>query len=577
MAEAKPKLLVIEGGAIDAARLADALGGQFEIVRADQQAAQLILASGEVAAVVSDPDRLGAIGDELGSRLLNAIGEGVCLADPAGRVLWANEWYRSLGETTRERLSAVCRDAVRWFSERLAHQRPGDGDITTKFEIASAADEKHYEVSISPVAQPEGAGDESARVAGPGRKRVRVEQVAVVVRDVSAAKQRLAKIAALDRAGAELVRMDAQLICGMNAMERLGLVEQRIVDALHDLLSFDHFAIRLLDQRSGRLEMVVSHGLAPEAEDFEIFPEADGNGVSGYVAATGESYVCNDAMGDPLFLPGMEGGKSSLTVPLRLHDRVLGILNIESERTSAFNEEDRQFAEIFARYIAMALHMLDLLVVERSTVNQSVSGRVESELSEPLEDIFHEVEWLRNVGTSDPEAEQHIQRIRKDVEAIRERVKDVAAGPQTLLGVDRAMAVRAEDPALVGRRVLVADDEPKVRRIIRDVLTRRGCKVTACENGGVAIESLEAAGEPFDLVLSDIQMPDRNGYEVFSAARKLGTTVPVILMTGFGYDPHHSIVRASQEGLHAVLFKPLQVEQLIEEVRAALGAGADGA
>jgi hypothetical protein len=41
-------------------------------------------------------------------------------------------------------------------------------------------------------------------------------------------------------------------------------------------------------------------------------------------------------------------------------------------------------------------------------------------------------------------------------------------------------------------------------------------------------------------------------------------------MTGFGYDPHHSIVRASQEGLQAVLFKPFKVDQLLSEVRKAL-------
>ena len=57
---------------------------------------------------------------------------------------------------------------------------------------------------------------------------------------------------------------------------------------------------------------------------------------------------------------------------------------------------------------------------------------------------------------------------------------------------------------------------------------------------------------------------------VFAAARKKSATVPVILMTGFGYDPSHSIVRASQEGLQAVLFKPFKVQVLLEEVRKAL-------
>ena len=41
-------------------------------------------------------------------------------------------------------------------------------------------------------------------------------------------------------------------------------------------------------------------------------------------------------------------------------------------------------------------------------------------------------------------------------------------------------------------------------------------------------------------------------------------------MTGFGYDPHHSIVRASQEGLQSVLFKPFQIEQLVDAVKKAI-------
>ena len=69
-------------------------------------------------------------------------------------------------------------------------------------------------------------------------------------------------------------------------------------------------------------------------------------------------------------------------------------------------------------------------------------------------------------------------------------------------------------------------------------------------------------------------MPNRNGYEVFSAAKSLDESIPVILMTGFGYDPHHSIVRASQEGMSGVLFKPFDIEQLIEAMHDAL-AGAE--
>jgi DNA-binding NtrC family response regulator len=73
-------------------------------------------------------------------------------------------------------------------------------------------------------------------------------------------------------------------------------------------------------------------------------------------------------------------------------------------------------------------------------------------------------------------------------------------------------------------------------------------------------------------VLSDIKMPDRNGYEVYRTAKGINPNTPVVLMTGFGYDPHHCIVRASQEGLQSFLFKPFKATQLMEVLNRSLAA-----
>jgi DNA-binding NtrC family response regulator len=59
---------------------------------------------------------------------------------------------------------------------------------------------------------------------------------------------------------------------------------------------------------------------------------------------------------------------------------------------------------------------------------------------------------------------------------------------------------------------------------------------------------------------------------VFRASKDAHPETPVILMTGFGYDPNHSIVRSGQEGLHCHLFKPIEIAQLLEESRKALTA-----
>jgi DNA-binding NtrC family response regulator len=164
---------------------------------------------------------------------------------------------------------------------------------------------------------------------------------------------------------------------------------------------------------------------------------------------------------------------------------------------------------------------------------------------------------------------QKLQQIIDNVKGIQKALHQVAQGPNsTVLGV--AEVKGEDDPIIAGSRILVADDEPNIRTTISDILRKYRATVTVCENGGDAIREIENGS--FNLVVSDIKMPDKTGYDVFAAARKKSQTVPVILMTGFGYDPNHSIVRASQEGLQAVLFKPFKVGQLLAEVRKALRA-----
>jgi len=521
----------------------------------------------------------GATSDEWAMALLEAIGECVCLAKADGSVLWSNAGYQALDETVRAQLADLCRKMAPNLSRWTGASSAEDSSPST--DVWSADGARVFEAMVKPALARRAArgkvtpgsenGGGGQGVANPSP----ATHVAVVVRDVTESRRRRQKLEAIDRAGNELTRLDAETVRRMNSVERLKAMEAKIVAVARDLLHFDHFGIRLLDERSGKLELVVSCGLPPSYADLDIYPMRDGNGISGFVAATGQSYLCEDIAQDPLFLPGLSGARSSLTVPLKLHDRVIGILNVESEQLGAFTQEDRQFAEIFTRYIAMALHILDLLVVERSTVNKAVTGRMEGELSEPLQDILREVDYLLSGVPHDAESTSHIARIRTDVESIRSRVREVGAGPTTLLGIERALADKTVDPVLAGRRILVADDEPKIRRIIGDVLRNRGCEVIICESGSHAIDAINAAaaaGSRFDLIVSDIRMPDRNGYEVYSAVRRIFGDVPVILMTGFGYDPHHSIVRASQEGLHAVLFKPFPVERMVEEVKKALAA-----
>ena len=66
------------------------------------------------------------------------------------------------------------------------------------------------------------------------------------------------------------------------------------------------------------------------------------------------------------------------------------------------------------------------------------------------------------------------------------------------------------------------------------------------------------------LVVTDIAMPDMDGYELFWRIKDYNSELPVIMMTGFGYDPNHVLVRSRQDGLKDILYKPFETSKLVE-------------
>ena len=386
-------------------------------------------------------------------------------------------------------------------------------------------------------------------------------------------RQRIADaIERADALGAELLAVDAQIINPLNAAERLESLKAKVVDAMRHLMRAEPFEVRLRNRRTDQLELVMSDGLEPLRIGEALHARAAGQGISGLVAATGESCICTDPDSDERYLPGLPGARCSLTVPLMLQDRVSGVINVESMRQGAFDDADRMALETYGRYLAMALNILDMLIVERTATSERVSTMLRDELELPMAQAR---DAATRVAAGRLDGYESLERALGTLEA---RIRSVTAGPQTVLGVDRVASDGTRDPEIAGRRILVADDEAQVRETIRGILQSCGAHVDSRADGAGALDAIERAaraGAPYDLVLSDIRMPDRNGYEVFRGARDVSPGTAVILMTGFGYDPNHAIVRAGQEGLAACLFKPFQAQVLLEEVRGALAGRAE--
>ena len=557
MHETRPKVLVLSGQMSGRAPVIQSIREHCDVVEIGSidQAIEA-LRNDHFDAVFSDSaDFLPlerALVSQQASLILNTIGEGVCIVDGEGRCNWMNKKMQAWPPRVHEKIRRTCQEAFELFSKQVS---PLTSESSSYFSRSkryalNIEDQQFLEMIASPVISPSG----------------QVVQVVAVVWDATGSRRMQQKIDAIDKAGRELVRLEADAMSKLNVAERLKLLEEKIVSYTKELMHFDHFAIRLLDRRTNKLEVVISAGLPPEAVNIELFAEPEGNGISGYVAATGRSYICPDIERDPRYVFGVEGAKSSLTVPLRLHDKVIGVFNIESRQRAAFTEDDRQFAEIFGRYVAIALNILDLMVVERVGTAHKIADDVNAEVAGPLNDIALDATSLMDEYIGHEDLRTRLQAIVNNVQAIQKALRQAAEGPNTILGAGEVKG--EQDPLLSGACVLVADDEPNIRNTISDILRKYHVSVTTVSTGAEAIDSMSQ--QSFDLVISDIKMPDKTGYDVFAAARRISPSLPVILMTGFGYDPNHCIVRASQEGLQAVLFKPFKVDQLLSEVRKAL-------
>jgi two-component system response regulator (stage 0 sporulation protein F) len=115
-------------------------------------------------------------------------------------------------------------------------------------------------------------------------------------------------------------------------------------------------------------------------------------------------------------------------------------------------------------------------------------------------------------------------------------------------------------------RILLAEDDSELRMLLTLKLRDAGFEVTeACDGKDLLERLIQAAssdgrGAPFDLVLSDMNMPHFNALDVMIGARSCLTTTPVVLMTGF--PDAHTREQAQRLGATAVLDKPLRLDDL---------------
>lgn len=503
----------------------------------------------------------------LHEQILDGMPDGLVVLNEDNVVVWANQQFRRWS----------CRDSVAdcGFYTLLGGPEilgPDFCPFHTAFALGEpstttlrTADNRFFRVHAAPLADCDAAE----------------RQLVVTVRDVTNEEQQLQKLAAIREAGSELANLKPAEVVQMDVDSRIDLLKSNILHYTQDLLRFDVVEIRLLDQVTGELKPLLAEGLDQEAIERPLFARLAGNGVTGFVAATGQSYLCEDTTDDPLYLTGFVGAKSSLTVPLLLHEQVIGTFNVESPKPQAFTDSDLQFLEIFARDVAVALNTLDLLSAQKANTAQASVEAIHSAVALPIDSILNEaVNLIEKHPGQDPALEEGMQRILRTARQIMQVIQRVG---QTLKPV-QAVPVGDEDvpfAKLRNRRILVVDACDKIRTDAHAMLEAFGCSVETAHNGVEAVgmvRSLQALGG-HDIIISDIELPDMTGFQLLVRLKDILGPVPMILAKGYGYDPKHIVRDSRLAGLHprGVVSKPYRDPQLPETIATILDWMASGA
>ena len=499
-------------------------------------------------AVIIPPAKISQLIDDSrrDAMILKFADRGFALLDPAGNILWSNsvmnEWcgVDPLGRGLSQALgsSAIASD----------HRNPFEAARTgTASAFRSHQDSEHapsyLDVNLQPVRSENGD----------------VIEMLALCRDVTAEVEQQKKLDALHKAGRELAALDVSQLAEMSEPERVALLKYNLRHYIHDLLHYDTIEVRLLDRATGELKPLLEDGMTAEAATRALYAKPQGNGVTGFVAHTGKSYLCPDTATDPHYIVGATGARSSMTVPLTYDDAVVGTLNVESPYPNFFGTDDLQFTELFSREIATALHTLDLLTAQQSCAASQALDSVGREIALPVDDLLASAAaMLAQFENTDEALTAHLHRIMVNARRVKESVKEVG---EKVSPLDPGLAAQQ---ILAAKRVLVIDQDERVRKQAHVMLERLGA---TAETAGTATEGLAMlAATDYDAVFLEVRPVDLGGFDTYQRLKQTRPGVRIAMTNGFGYDAAHSLVKARQDGLKFVLFKPFKQEQVVNAI-----------
>lgn len=150
----------------------------------------------------------------------------------------------------------------------------------------------------------------------------------------------------------------------------------------------------------------------------------------------------------------------------------------------------------------------------------------------------------------------------------RFRKRDIDAWLETQrLQAGRYVSARPAGSAPARARVLVVDDEETIRNLLSKTLALADYEVDVVADGRMAIDRMRVIH--YDLLITDLRMPELDGLSVIREARRLKADLPVLIVTG--YSTEASAIEAINLGVQGYLTKPFRVPRVLAAAAKALG------
>lgn len=544
--EQPPRILVI---GTESPAMAPALAGA-ELTRAEHAGkAADTLRRETFDAVIAEPVRMNELLDRFrrDETILANLDQGVASLNAQGIITWANATLRHWCGSNPVGRTLITALAPCTVTTETAEPVDDAAHLPAQFRVEQPPPSEHpfLEVRVRNVLDADGL----------------VTQRVAIIQDVSDKVEEGRQLDTMHDAGFKLADFETGEVGAMNVPARIELLKANLRDYAKRLLHYDTIEVRLLDRRTMELLPLVEDGMTEEAANRRLFARPEDNGVTGYVAFTGESYLCQDTSKDDHYIRGAVDAKSSLTVPLKHGEDVIGTLNVESPQVNGFRPRDLHFTERFSRELAAALHQLDLLKAQQECTISAIIGEVNKSIAIPLDEILGTAAKLYSrLHDIDKDAAAQLRWIMENARQTRQGVKDVRQELST-------PGVLTEGFSLAGKRVLVIDQDERWRRQAHFMLGKMGVIVETVADpvAGLAL----MPGGKYDAVFLELRPLNMRGYPTFRKFRKANPLARVCLtQICVDHDFSHTKINAGQDGMSALLVKPFREEQVTNALMA---------